>query len=302
MSAFTESLFSTELLDRLPSAVATYDYKTGDVLMLNQRFTEQFGYVLGDMPNIRMWWHQMFIDPETSEEIKDHWDRLQTGEIIVPVEGDPDAAPLEVRGRVRCKDGIDKYVELRIIFMGRIMAATFTDITREISAVKELEKLISTDPETGFRNQKAFTEIFSHQMDRARRYHEPLALILIRINNLADVSEAYGIDCVSRLMGFVSRQILAAVRNCDLAGRTGEAEISVLLPATPMLGVAVVAERIAAKIKSTPFYYDGAEVFVEVQMGVAASDDGIQTAGDLHRMAMEAVEVAGEFAEKRAVQ
>lgn len=298
MSAFTESLFSVELINRLPSAVATYDYTTGDVLMLNQCFTEQFGYTLGDMPNIRMWWHQMFIDPETSEEIKTHWDRIQRNEITIPCEGDPDDAPLEVRGSVRCKDGTDKYVELRVIFLGRIMAATFTDISREISMAKELEKLTTTDPQTGFRNFKAFTDIFSHQMERARRYHEPLALILIRIDNLAEIADTHGQECVGRLMGFVSRQILAAVRNCDLAGRTAEEEISILLPATPTLGSAVVAERIATKIAAAPFYHDGAEVTVALRMGLAASDDGIQTVRELQQTAREAVDVTGELSEK----
>lgn len=293
MSTFTESLFSTELLNRLPSAVATYDYTTGDVLMLNQRFTEQFGYTLGDMPNIRMWWHQMFIDPETSEEIKEHWDHIQSGEYEVSSELDPDESPLEVRGSVRCKDGTDKYVELRVIFMGRIMAATFSDITREVTMVKELEKVITTDYQTGFRNSKAFMEIFSHQMERARRYHEPLALILIRINNMAEIREACGKEGVARLMGFVSRQILVAVRTCDLAGRTQEEEISILLPATPTLGVAVVSERIAMKIQSTPFYHEGKEIAVDIRMGVAASDDGIQTAKELQKMALAAVEAAG---------
>lgn len=292
MSTFTESLFSMELLNRLPSAVATYDYTTGDVLMLNQRFTEQFGYTLGDMPNIRLWWHQMFIDPETSEEIKDHWDRIQSGAIDTGEE-DEEAAPLEIRGSLRCKDGADKYVELRVIFMGRIMAATFTDITREITMVKELEKVITTDAQTGFRNHKAFMEIFSHQMERARRYHEPLALILIRVSNLDGILHKHGREGVGRLMGFVSRQILAAVRNCDLAGRTGENEISILLPATPTLGVAVVAERIAQKIHGAPFFHETQEIPIDIRMGVAASDDGIQTAKELLKMAEEALEAAG---------
>lgn len=293
MSVFTESIFSTELLNRLPSAVATYDYTTGDVLMLNQRFTEQFGYTLGDMPNIRMWWHQMFIDPETSEEIKEHWDQIQSGEMEAPTDPQQDEQPLEVRGSLRCKDGSDKYVELRVIFLGRIMAATFTDITREVLMVKELEKAISTDYQTGFRNLKAFEDIFSHQMERARRYHEPLALILIRVNNLGEVSHLHGKEGVSRLMGFVSRQILAAVRTCDLAGRTAINEISILLPATPTLGVTVVADRIATKIQSSAYYQDGQEVKVEVVIGVSASDDGIQTVKDLQRLAVEAVEAAG---------
>lgn len=299
MSTFTESLYSMELLNRLPSAVATYDYTTGDVLMLNQRFTEQFGYTLGDMPNIRLWWHQMFIDPETSEEIKEHWDQIQKGHR--PAETDSDEDPLEVRGSVRCKDGTDKHVELRVIFMGRIMAATFTDITREVSMVKELEKVISTDHQTGFRNRKAFMEIFSHQMERARRYHEPLALILIRVGNMDVIDETHGKEGVARLMGFVSRQILAAVRNCDLAGRTGQDEISILLPATPTMGVAIVAERIASKINAMPFYHNGMEVAVDISMGVAASDDGIQTTTELQRMAIEAIDLAGHHDSKEGI-
>lgn len=291
MSDLTDSISSMELLNRLPSAIATYDYTTGDVLMLNHRFTEQFGYNLGDMPNIRMWWHQMFIDPETSEEIKEHWELLQKGHEEMPEQTDSTQRPLEVRGSVRCKDGADKYAELRIVFMGRIIAITFTDITREIMMAKELERAVTLDGQTGFRNHKAFTEIFSHQMERARRYHEPLAIILIKVETLAEFEGQYGKEAAGRMMGFVGRQIMAAVRNCDLAGRTGPEEISILLPATPTLGVAVVAERIAAKIKASPFYYDGKEILVETCMGVAASDDGIQTAVELQRLAAETLEV-----------
>lgn len=292
MSEFTESLFNAELLNRLPTAVATYDYTSGDVLMLNQRFTEQFGYTLGDMPNIRLWWHQMFIDPETSEEIKAHWDQIQKGEQFIQEDQAMEENALEVRGSLRCKDGTDKYVELRVVFIGRIMAAAFTDITREVTMVKELEKVITTDLHTGFRNRKAFLDVFSHQMERARRYHEPLALVLMRIENLEQVRNRFGKEASERLLGFVSRQIQAAVRTCDLAGRTGEDEISILLPATPTLGVAVVAERIATRIHTTPFYHDGQETEIRIRMGVAASDDGIQTVKDLQRMAEETLEAA----------
>ena len=293
MSLFTESISNMEFLNRLPSAVATYDYTTGDVLMLNQRFTEQFGYNLGDMPNIRMWWHQMFIDPETSEEIKEHWEELQKGKTEVPDQSEHDQNPLEVRGSVRCKDGTDKYVELRIVFVGRIIAITFTDITREVTMAKELEKALTVDSQTGFRNSKAFGEIFLHQMERARRYHEPLALILIQVGNLKSIEAEYGKEAAGRMMGFVGRQIMAAVRNCDLAGRTGADLMSILLPATPTLGVVVVAERIAAKIQATPFYHDGKEIPAHIRMGVAASDDGIQTVEELERLALEALKVTG---------
>jgi len=291
MADFSDALSGAELLNRLPSAVATFDYTTGDVLILNQRFTEQFGYSLGDMPNIRLWWHQMFIDPETSEEIKDHWEQLQQGP---EREGGarPDERPLEVRGSIRCKDGSDKHVELRIVFMGRIMAATFTDITREVQMIKELERVVTTDPQTGFRNRKAFHDIFSHQMERARRYHEPLGLVLLRIDTLAQAEGRYGGDVAGRMMGFVSRQITSAVRNCDMAGRTGPEEVSILLPATPTLGVAVVAERIALRIKSTPFFHEGEEIPLAIRMGVAATDDGIQTVGELERMVRETLEAA----------
>ncbi len=293
MSDITGSISSTELLNILPSAVATYDYTTGDVLMLNHRFTEQYGYTLGDMPNIRLWWHQMFIDPETSEEIKEHWEALQKGHAEMAGPTDSVQKPLEVRGSVRCKDGEDRYVELRIVFMGRIIAIAFTDITREVLMAKELERAVTLDGQTGFRNKKAFTEVFSHQMERARRYHEPLAIILIRVAVLDKFEEEYGKEAAGRMMGFVGRQIMAAVRNCDLAGRTGSNEISILLPATPTLGVAVVAERIVKKIKATPFYYDGKEIIVETCMGVAASDDGIQTAVELQRIATDILETQG---------
>lgn len=292
MSETMGAMNGAELLNRLPAAVATFDYTTGDVLILNHRFTEQFGYVLGDMPNIRLWWHQMFIDPETSEEIRNHWEQIQCAGDTAAEPVTVQDKPLEVRGTIRCKDGTDKHVELRVVFMGRIMAVTFTDITREVMMIKELERVVSTDPQTGFRNHKAFSEVFAHQMERARRYHEPLGLVLLRIDSLQETEEQYGQETAGRLMGFVSKQISSAVRNCDLSGRTDDAEISILLPATPTLGVAVVAERIALRIRSTPFYHEGTALPVHVRIGVAATDDGIRTVKELEHIVRETLEAA----------
>lgn len=288
MTEHSSFVWSTELLERLPAAVATFDYATGDALMLNRRFTEEYGYSLGDIPNIRLWWYQMFIDPETSEEIKEHWDHLQAGGEIPAVTSDGSSESFEVRGTLHCKDGSDKHVELRVVFIGRIMVISVTNITNEVVMIKELEKTRYTDEDTGFRNHKGFNEVFLHQMERARRYHEPLGLIVMRLDNRL-FSETADRSLQISALGHMGQHITSAVRNCDLIGRTGPMEISILLPSTPALGAAVVAERIVARIRKTAFAYEGTALALEIRIGVAATDDGIQTVDHLTQAALEAL-------------
>jgi len=117
-------------IDFSPVPVALTD-STGKILYLNKKFTEVFGYDIGDLPSIGQWWPRAYPDPAYREEVKGSWDqRLQKvleGEEFPPQESN-----------VTCKDGTIRTISFRFSMLGEEGMTIFYDITERKRMEAEL--------------------------------------------------------------------------------------------------------------------------------------------------------------------
>lgn len=109
------------------------------------------------------------------------------------------------------------------------------------SLSQQLENNSPTDPLTGLLNAKALHNAMDRQVSRSRRYGNPLAIMVIRIENFSSNSGKVSEDQILKGMSFYLRDQLRWV---DLVGRTGEKEFTLVLPETH----AEDAQRLAQKI------------------------------------------------------
>jgi diguanylate cyclase (GGDEF)-like protein/putative nucleotidyltransferase with HDIG domain len=137
-----------------------------------------------------------------------------------------------------------------------------------------LRALAATDPLTGLANHRAFQDRLVQEVARARRYGQPLSLVLADLDHFKLVNDAHGHQAGDAVLAEVGRRLLASARTGDLMARVGGEEFAWLLPATDVAGAESLAERARRSVEVLPFPVVGG---LTASLGVAelgADDDG----------------------------
>ena len=113
---------------------------------------------------------------------------------------------------------------------------------------REVEWLGSTDELTGLHNERFLRQHLSHLLAMQKRFGHPFALLVIDIDGLKRINDAYGSAAGDRTLLDVATAIGESVRDVDTPIRLRDDEFSVLLPNQTAARAATLAERIAARV------------------------------------------------------
>ncbi len=109
------------------------------------------------------------------------------------------------------------------------------------------------DPLTGLGNHRAFHEELQREVSQAQRHGVPLALVLIDLDEFAQINDQRGHADGDRVLSGFARLVNAAARVADRCFRTGGDEFALILPHTDADGALVLARRLLiAALESNP--------------------------------------------------
>ena len=152
------------------------------------------------------------------------------------------------------------------------MFALQRDLTRKNA---ELEILIAevktqaiTDMLTGLYNRRGFFEIGGREIERAKRYGHPLAVIMFDLDHYKQVNDAYGHVIGDKVLEETAAHCNKQLRKGDIIGRYGGDEFSILLPETQLPQALNAAERLR-KISLKPSRAGQVRFTVSISLGVA---------------------------------
>jgi diguanylate cyclase (GGDEF)-like protein len=116
---------------------------------------------------------------------------------------------------------------------------------------KHIQLQAKTDSLTGLHNKAAFNETLTNEIERAKRTHGELSVMMIDMDFLKTANDNFGHiigDEMIKLMGSKLKQML---RQIDIIARFGGDEFGVILPETSLSGAKQLAIRLAEEIKLT---------------------------------------------------
>jgi two-component system, cell cycle response regulator len=144
------------------------------------------------------------------------------------------------------------------------------DELREKNA--QLEALSVTDVLTGLANRRRLMTRLEEEVQRARRYKTPLAVVMIDIDHFKQVNDTYGHAMGDEVLRNIGAMLKANVRATDLAARYGGEELTLVLPHTDAPGALLVAEGLREKFAELEHHLDGVSLRKTASLGVAARD------------------------------
>jgi len=177
-------------------------------------------------------------------------------------------------------------------------AVGYSVVSHDVSERRRLEERMrddassTTDYLTGVSARRAFFDVAQSEVARARRYGQPLTMLLVDPDRFRDLVDQHGTVFANewlRAMAWVCRQ---ESRTTDVVGRIGGEAFGVLLPSTELSGGLVLAERIRERMARHVFGGEFAQARTTLSVGVAEVTDAITSVDGLLGAAGTAVERA----------
>jgi diguanylate cyclase (GGDEF)-like protein len=136
------------------------------------------------------------------------------------------------------------------------------------TARAELDLVSRTDPLTKLYNRRHFDEHARLEFQRAMRYGNPLAFIVLDLDNLKIINDNYGHAVGDSVLSTLSENLRSQIRPFDLLVRLGGDEFIVMLVDTKQEQAYSTANRICEWVSQTPVLYDSYSIQISVSIGV----------------------------------
>ncbi len=150
-----------------------------------------------------------------------------------------------------------------------LVAYLTTTLSADITEARErIENLAQTDALTGLYNLRMFNEVWQREHGSAERERGVYALLLIDMDKLKDINDAFGHEAGNSAITLVAQCLQRSIRNTDYAARFGGDEFTVLLPgASPEVAEAVI-KRVRHNVYKTTLDLRSRMIRCSVSIGV----------------------------------
>jgi diguanylate cyclase (GGDEF)-like protein len=167
-----------------------------------------------------------------------------------------------------------------------------------------VERQAVTDELTGLFNRRRFQEAMATEVERSKRFGQPVGLVLLDLDDFKNVNDTYGHQQGDLVLREVARVLRETSREIDEPARYGGEELAVVLPGTDLEGAYNLAERVRAGIEELALpLLDGEGVLsVTASFGVATLPGSADDMRDLVAAADEALYRAKRAGKNRTVR
>src|SRR6266550_9281881 len=143
-------------------------------------------------------------------------------------------------------DLVGRQVSLKTALMDVLSSSGLlrVPILIEYDELKRLELNAVTDPLTGLHNRRLFAETFEKELNRARRYGQPLGLVTLDLHRFKEVNDRHGHPRGDDVLRAAAATLKRSLRTSDSAFRIGGDEFALLLPQTDSAQASALSRRV----------------------------------------------------------
>jgi diguanylate cyclase (GGDEF)-like protein/PAS domain S-box-containing protein len=214
----------------------------GNILDINRRFTELFGFKLEEIKgkNVN---YGVIVPPDKVEEGEDLDERTLSRDFsqfeTVRQNKDGTLIPVSISSS-------SIFIDEKI---GGIIA-TYIDITERKKMEEQLHKMARIDSLTGCFNRGYGLELLERQISLAKRNNSPLLIAFLDINHLKQINDRFGHQEGDKAIKMVGNLFKSTLREVDIICRMGGDEFLIAFPDNSMQQAPHIRERLEEELLS----------------------------------------------------
>ncbi|HWO40272.1 MAG TPA: diguanylate cyclase [Candidatus Eisenbacteria bacterium] len=179
-------------------------------------------------------------------------------------------ARIQEGDRVRGLDlGADDYITKPFSFselLARVRVGS-----RVVQYQQHLEHQTQVDSLTGLFNRRGFEKRISEEFERAQRYHHPISVLILDIDNFKNINDTYGHHGGDAALVKIAATLREKTRRSDFPARFGGEEFVLVLPETDYENALQAATKIHQEIRSSTFGSPGKMFALTVSIGLSST-------------------------------
>ncbi|WP_043160550.1 bifunctional diguanylate cyclase/phosphodiesterase [Bradyrhizobium sp. Ai1a-2] len=157
---------------------------------------------------------------------------------------------------------------------------------------EQLVKLSRHDPLTGELNRTHLIAALAEAVEESTRFRSASAFMLIGIDHLARINDAFGFDVADAVIAEISRRIRARLRGGDVLGRFSGNKFGLILRNCTVDDANVAAERFLTAVREEIVPTKSGPVSVTVSIGAVSVPRHARTADEAINRAQETLDTA----------
>jgi diguanylate cyclase (GGDEF)-like protein len=158
-----------------------------------------------------------------------------------------------VRRRRELAESLDRPVSLRTAIVEVLASSSHlrVPVLMEYEELKKLQINAATDPLTGLYNRRLFEDHFERELNRALRYHQHLAVVMLDLHQFKDINDRFGHARGDLLLRTVAATLRKSLRTSDYAFRIGGDEFALLLVQADRDQATILANRVRTNFSAS---------------------------------------------------
>jgi len=120
-------------------------------------------------------------------------------------------------------------------------------------ATDQLEEIERTDALTDIHNRYSIMKILDTEVDRAKRYANPLTVFMYDIDHFKRLNDTHGHRAGDDILYNLTKVVKNSLRDVDIVGRYGGEEFLVIMPSTLLSDAIDVAQRVCETVSNHKF-------------------------------------------------
>lgn len=165
------------------------------------------------------------------------------------------------------------------------ISGTMLDISERKRLEQQLAVAASTDFLTGIHNLRTFYELANHEFRRFVRSGGSLSLIVIDLDYFKEINDNFGHAVGDEALRQLVQAVKTNLREQDIFARAGGDEFRILLPGTPTMGAAMVAERIRDTVSQLSINSPQGSTTLTISAGICSCLPGDESLDDVTKRA-----------------